>query len=100
MKHEKIDVIKLYDGRGKIYVVSVYAMKVHRASGCIAAPFLILALHVGEWLTSRPAPVPIAHEAEWAPKARKGFWRREKSLPNSRIRNPDCPPRSLVSILP
>jgi hypothetical protein len=31
-------------------------MKAFRASGCIAPPFLILELHVGECLTPRPAP--------------------------------------------
>lgn len=57
MKHEKMDVVKVYDRCGKIYVVSVYALKAYRASRCRAPPCLILALHVGEWLTARPAPL-------------------------------------------
>jgi len=41
-------VIKVYDRRGKSYVVYVYALKAYRASRCRAPPFLILALHVSE----------------------------------------------------
>jgi hypothetical protein len=37
-----MDVIKVYDRRGKSYVVSVYAMKAFKASGYIAPPFLTL----------------------------------------------------------
>jgi hypothetical protein len=32
MKHEEMDVIKVYDRRGKSYVVSVYALQAYRAS--------------------------------------------------------------------
>lgn len=63
MKHEKMDVIKVYDRRGKGYVVSVYTLKAYRASRWIAPPFLFLSLHEGEWLTSRLAPVHAVKHA-------------------------------------
>ena len=49
-----------------------------------------------------PAPlpsVPIQQEAGWAPGPVWTFWRREKSHTLARIRTPDCPARSLVTVL-
>jgi hypothetical protein len=46
----------------------------------------------------KTSPVPIEYEAWWALKPVWAFWRREKSLAPARIRNPDHPARSLVTI--
>jgi hypothetical protein len=49
-------------------LIKHYAMKTYGASGGISQPLLTSALHVGEWLASRPnrfAPEEIAPGTHW-----------------------------------
>jgi hypothetical protein len=59
---------------------------------------------IGQYQTSAAMhpgndPVPIAYEAEWARKPVAMFWRREKFIFPTGVRNLDGPARSLVIIL-
>jgi hypothetical protein len=43
-------------------------------------------------------PLPIESEAGWAPEPVWRYWGTEKSFPSARIRTPDRPARSLVTV--
>jgi len=46
----------------------------------------------------RAWPVPIEQQTDWGPEPIWTIWKREKSLSDVDIRNPDCPVRSIVTL--